>query len=127
MASVGMTMVSAEVSVRKDTSANIPERRPVTSAGTETVTPYSLVWTFAVCSMERMVPTVYPYAHSHFLPSYGATGGNAPGHLKSLLAGNHAVLPVMDGKLYCGRAQDIYFAEFDGVQSRKVFITVMGE
>ena len=77
--------------------------------------------------LERMVPTVYPYAHSHFLPSYGATGGNAPGHLKSLLAGNHAVLPVKDGKLYCGRAQDIYFAEFDGVQSRKVFITVMGE
>ena len=27
--------------------------------------------------LERMVPTVYPYAHSHFLPSYGATGGNA--------------------------------------------------
>lgn len=77
--------------------------------------------------MEKLVPTVQPYAHAHFLPSYGATGGNAPGHLKSMLCGNHAVLPVRNGKIVCGKAQDIYFAEFDGPQQRTYFIQVQGE
>ena len=27
----------------------------------------------------------------------------------------------------CGNAQDVYFGEFDGIQRRKVYITVMGE
>lgn len=78
-------------------------------------------------TLDRLIPTVAPYAHNHFLPSYGATGNNAPGHLKSMLAGNHTVLPVKDGKVVSGAAQDIYLAEFDGVQERKVFLTVIGE
>ena len=67
------------------------------------------------------------YAHAHFLPSYGATGGNSPGHIKSMLTGNHCVLPVQNGKLVLGHAQDIYFAEFDGIKGRKYYIEVMGE
>ena len=78
-------------------------------------------------TLERLIPLNYPYAHSHFLPSYGAIGGNAPGHLKSMLVGNHCVVPLIDGKLVFGMAQDIYLAEFDGVQMRKVFIQIMGE
>ncbi len=78
-------------------------------------------------TLDKLIPTTGPYAHNHFLPTYGATGGNAPGHLKSMLAGNHAVLPVANGKVVSGMAQDIYLAEFDGVQSRKVFLTVIGE
>lgn len=78
-------------------------------------------------TLDKLIPTIAPYAHNHFLPTYGATGGNAPGHLKSMLAGNHAVLPVANGKVISGMAQDIYLAEFDGVQNRKVFLTVMGE
>lgn len=74
-----------------------------------------------------MIPTVHDYAHSHFLPSYGATGGNAPGHLKSMLCGNHAVFPIQDGEIQCGMAQDIFFAEFDGPQMRHYFIQVQGE
>ena len=77
--------------------------------------------------LERLEPRDYPYMHAHFLPSYGTTGGNSPGHLKSMLAGNHCVLPVMDGELFCGHAQDIYFVEFDGVKPRKYFIEVIGE
>ena len=48
-------------------------------------------------------------------------------HTKSLLCGNHAVLPIKDGVIQCGFAQDIYLAEFDGPQVRKIFIQVQGE
>ena len=78
-------------------------------------------------ALERLIPKHAPYAHSHFLPSYGTTGGNAPGHLKSMLAGNHCIFPVIDGEMVFGHAQDIYFAEFDGQLKRKFFIEVMGE
>lgn len=78
-------------------------------------------------TMERIIPTHANYAHNHFLPSYGAIGGNTPGHLKSMLSGNHCVVPLISGNLVLGDAQDIYLAEFDGVQMRKVYIEIMGE
>lgn len=78
-------------------------------------------------TLERLVPRDASYAHAHFLLSYGTTGGNSPGHLKSMLAGNSCLLPVVDGKMYGGHAQDIYFVEFDGVKPRKYFIQVIGE
>ena len=34
----------------------MPDSRPDTSLGTDTVTVYSLVWALAACSTERMVP-----------------------------------------------------------------------
>jgi secondary thiamine-phosphate synthase enzyme len=76
--------------------------------------------------LEKTIPTNDIYAHAHFLTSYGATGGNSPGHLKSMIVGNHCVLPIKDGKLFLGHAQDIYFAEFDGIKTRKYFIQAMG-
>ena len=75
----------------------------------------------------RLVPLEAPYAHAHFLPSYGATGNNSTGHIKSLLCGNSCMFPVQDGKIVCGGAQDIYIAEFDGPQKRKIFIEIIGE
>lgn len=80
-----------------------------------------------VDKLDKMVPYDDIYAHAHFLPSYGATGGNSPGHIKSMLVGNHCVLPVEDGNMVLGHAQDIYFAEFDGIKNRKYYIEVMGE
>ena len=64
--------------------------------------------------LEELVPTFASYNHNHFLPSYGAIGCNAPGHLKSMICGNHAVFPIVDGHVVCGNAQDVYFGEFDG-------------
>lgn len=78
-------------------------------------------------TLERLIPKNHPYAHAHFLPSYGATGGNAPGHLKSMLCGNHAVFVVENGKIKRRFAQDIFFAEFDGPQRRTLIFHVMGE
>lgn len=81
-----------------------------------------------ICDMlEKMAPLEENYAHAHFLPSYGATGNNSQGHLKSLVCGNSCMFPVKNGKIVCGSAQDIYLAEFDGPQLRKVFIEVIGE
>ena len=42
--------------------------------------------------LSRIAPEDYPYHHNHYLPTYGTIGGNTPGHLKSLLTGNHCVL-----------------------------------
>lgn len=78
-------------------------------------------------SMERLVPTDFPYNHNHFLHSYGTIGGNTPGHIKAMLTGNHCVYPIQDGKPVFGDAQDIYFAEFDGIKKRKFHIYMMGE
>ncbi len=78
-------------------------------------------------TLERLVPYDGDYVHTRMLHSYGTCSGNAPGHLKSMLCGNHMVLPVQNGKLVCGAAQDIYFVEFDGLKVRKYFVEVMGE
>ena len=77
--------------------------------------------------LEALVPKNVQYAHNHFLPTYGATGGNCPGHLKSMLCGNHCIFPIQNGELVMGHAQDIYFAEFDGMQQRSVFFEALGE
>lgn len=77
--------------------------------------------------LENMAPLDGDYAHAHFLPSYGATGNNSQGHLKSMVCGNSCMFPVIDGKIVCGGAQDIYLVDFDGPQLRKVYVEVMGE
>jgi secondary thiamine-phosphate synthase enzyme len=78
-------------------------------------------------TLERLIPADGPYVHTHMLPSYGTCSGNAPGHLKSMLCGNHCVLPVSDGKMAGGSAQDIYFVEFDGLKIRHYTVQIMGE
>ena len=77
--------------------------------------------------LERLIPSDYPFNHNHYLPSYGTIGGNSPGHLKSLLTGNHCVLPLVDGSLVLGNAADIYFCEYDGIKKRKYLVYVMGD
>ena len=44
-----------------------------------------------------------------------------------MLCGNHCLFPVQNGRLVRSRAQEIYFAEFDGVKARTYYIEVMGE
>lgn len=80
---------------------------------------YDLLW--------RLVPENLNYAHSRMLHSYGTTAGNPTGHLRSHLTGNHAIFPVQNGKLLKGGAQEIFLCEFDGAQSRKIYIQVIGE
>lgn len=77
--------------------------------------------------LEQIVPANNPYVHTHMLVTYGTCSGNAPGHLKQMIVGNHCVYPVIGGKISLGSEQKIYFAEFDGLQIRKYVIEVIGE
>jgi len=75
----------------------------------------------------NLIPDDYPYVHAHWLPSYGRTSANATGHLRSMLVGNNCIFPIEKGQMLLGDAQDIYLAEFDGPQNRKIYIEVIGE
>ncbi len=77
--------------------------------------------------LERLIPENHPYAHARMLSAYGSTAGNPTGHLKSHLTGNHCVLPIIDGSISKGDAQEIYFCEFDGPASRNITVTIIGE
>lgn len=78
-------------------------------------------------TLSRIVPLEADYAHAHFLRSYGATGNNSTGHIKSLICGNHCVFPIVNGEIVCGGAQDIYIVDFDGPQTRKIYVEILGE
>lgn len=77
--------------------------------------------------LDKIAPENHTYHHNHYLPTYGTIGGNTPGHLKSLLTGNHCVFPISEGKLKLGHAADIYFCEYDGIKKRHYMLCAMGE
>ena len=75
----------------------------------------------------KLAPEDHPYAHARMLRDYGSTAGNPTGHLKSLVVGNHCHMPILDGKVIRGGAQDIYFCEFDGPAHRTINVIIQGE
>lgn len=77
--------------------------------------------------LTRIIPEDMPYAHARMLHSYGATAGNPTGHLKSMITGSHIVFPICNKKIVRGEAQEIFFCEYDGAQSRTVYVGIMGE
>lgn len=77
--------------------------------------------------LSRLVPEDFPYSHARMLKDYGSTAGNATGHLKAHITGNHCHFVIADGNIVKGGAQDVYFCEFDGPASRTVCIQVIGE
>jgi len=64
-------------------------------------------------SLDRLVPWNNGYRHSE---------GNSAAHLKSTLTGFSVQIPVESGNLILGTWQGIYFCEFDGPRSRKVWV-----
>jgi secondary thiamine-phosphate synthase enzyme len=48
---------------------------------------------------------------------------NAPSHVRASLAGPQVLVPLANGRLALGTWQGIFFCEFDGPRSRKVYIT----
>lgn len=77
--------------------------------------------------LEKLVPEDYPYSHARMLKSYGSTAGNATGHLKAHITGNHCIFPIVGGEIIKGEAQEVYFCEFDGPASRTISISIIGE
>ena len=64
--------------------------------------------------LHRLVLDDEEYSHAH-------------GHLRSILVGNSTMVSLVDGKLCMGEAQEIVFMEFDGPQTRKIFVDIIGE
>lgn len=67
-------------------------------------------------ALERLVPWHGPYRHSE---------GNSAAHVKSVLTGSSARVPVTGGRLALGRWQGIFFMEFDGPRQRRVLVDVV--
>ncbi len=66
--------------------------------------------------LERVVPWQGGYAHGE---------GNTAAHVKASLMGASSTVLVSGGRLQLGTWQSIYFCEFDGPRSRKVWVQVM--
>lgn len=77
--------------------------------------------------LHQLVDDDAQYAHAHFLSTYGRTSANAYGHLRSILVGNSTTLSLVNGNACMGEAQEIVFMEFDGPQTRKIFVDIIGE
>jgi secondary thiamine-phosphate synthase enzyme len=60
-------------------------------------------------------------------PGYQHGEGNSDAHCKSSIIGCSIQVLVKGGQLLLGTWQGIYFCEFDGPRSRKVFVQVRGE
>ncbi|MDD5064538.1 MAG: secondary thiamine-phosphate synthase enzyme YjbQ [Phycisphaerae bacterium] len=60
-------------------------------------------------------------------PGYRHSEGNSDAHCKSSLVGCSEQVLIKDGRLNLGTWQGIFFCEFDGPRSRKVFVQIRGE
>lgn len=71
------------------------------------------VATDIIGQLENIAPRDKGYRHRE---------GNADAHIKSSLIGNTARIFVENGNLRLGTWQGVFFAEFDGPRSRKVWL-----
>jgi len=62
---------------------------------------------------QRLAPDNFNYKHLE---------GNSPGHVKSSLTGPSLTLIVEKGRLVLGTWQRVFFAEYDGPRTRKVYV-----
>lgn len=53
--------------------------------------------------------------------------GNSDGHIKSSVIGVSLNLIIEESQLVLGTWQGIYFCEFDGPRTRKVYVKIIGE
>ncbi len=66
--------------------------------------------------INKLVPWEDGYRHAE---------GNSAAHLKASMIGFSETILIEDGRLVLGTWQGIYFCEFDGPRSRKVYVKVM--
>jgi len=70
-----------------------------------------------ISMLEKLVPWREPF--------YEHAEGNSAAHIKSSLIGCNQTVIVQEGKLLLGTWQGIYFCEFDGPRTRRVFVKVI--
>ncbi|MFP4629587.1 MAG: secondary thiamine-phosphate synthase enzyme YjbQ [Desulfohalobiaceae bacterium] len=63
-------------------------------------------------SLQKLIPRQGEYRHME---------GNSDAHIKSSLLGCSLQVPLVQGRLSLGTWQGVFFAEFDGPRSRRVF------
>lgn len=66
--------------------------------------------------LEGAVPHRADYRHAE---------GNADAHIKTTLVGTTRLVPVEGGRVVLGTWQRIFFCEFDGPRSRRVFVRAL--
>jgi secondary thiamine-phosphate synthase enzyme len=93
---------------------------PHTTAGVtinEKIDP-ALVGDFEM-ALEKIVAEEWAWRHED------ADGANAPSHMRASLVGSQVLVPLRDGDLALGTYQGIFFCEFDGPRSRKVYVSTL--
>jgi secondary thiamine-phosphate synthase enzyme len=70
-------------------------------------------------AFERIVGEEWGWRHDD------ADGPNAPAHVRASLVSPQVLIPLEGGDLALGRYQGVFFCEFDGPRSRKVYITTL--
>jgi secondary thiamine-phosphate synthase enzyme len=68
-------------------------------------------------AFERIVGEEWGWRHDD------ADGPNAPAHVRASLVSPQVLIPLEGGDLALGRYQGVFFCEFDGPRSRKVYVT----
>ena len=71
-----------------------------------------------VFALDQIAPDRREFRHSE---------GNSAAHAKTSLVGPSLTLIVSGGRLLLGTWQGIWFNEYDGPRSRKVYVRVLGE
>lgn len=66
--------------------------------------------------LDRVVPWEGGYDHAE---------GNAAAHVKASMMGNSVHVVVRNGRLQFGTWQSIFFCEFDGPRTRKVWVKII--
>jgi secondary thiamine-phosphate synthase enzyme len=69
-----------------------------------------------LAALDRAVPFSANYRHAE---------GNSAAHVKSSLIGASELIIIEKGRLILGTWQSIFFCEFDGPRTRKVFISII--
>ena len=69
--------------------------------------------------LETLIPENKSYAHNQI-------DNNADSHLRAVLLGNSATIPIEDGHLVLGTWQSIFFVELDGPRNRSVNVQIIG-
>ncbi|MDD4012646.1 MAG: secondary thiamine-phosphate synthase enzyme YjbQ [Candidatus Omnitrophica bacterium] len=68
-----------------------------------------------IMALDNMVPLDIGYKHSE---------GNSRAHVMASLIGSSVTVCVQEGRMTLGTWQGIYFCEFDGPRSRKIYVSV---
>ena len=58
---------------------------------------------------------------------YSHLEGNADAHIKATLTGSSLWIAVENGSLVLGRWQSVFFCEYDGPRTRRVFVKFLSE